>query len=348
MLYNEYISIKSIVIHKVNNKVHDEGIIFSKRELSLNEEVRKLLTSYFVLPFKSNEYYTLYHDSNLKYNEVFGFVSEIFANPNSIYEQSVSLAKHLYDKSSHPQIKGGEFYTVYFKDCIINGDTVDAVGLFKSENKDTFLKIYTSDNGFEVGSEQGININKLDKGCLIFNTEQENGYIVAVVDNTNKKIEAKYWVDDFLHVRQRKDEYYDTQNVLSLCKNFVIKELPLQFDISKADQVEILNKSVKFFKENENFNIVEFEQKVIGQKEIINNFNQFKNEYQKERDIVISDRFVISDSAVRKQSKTFKSIIKLDKNFHIYIHGEDNQFIRKGFDNETGMYYYQLYFKEQQ
>lgn len=348
MLYNEYISIKNIVIHKVNNKSHDEGVVFSKRELSLNEEVRALLTSYFVLPFKSNEYYTLYHDSDLKYNEVFGFVSEIFANPDSIYEQSVSLAKHLYEKSSHPQIKGGEFYTVYFKDCIINGDTVDAVGLFKSENKDTFLKIYTSDNGFEVGSEQGININKLDKGCLIFNTEQENGYIIAIVDNTNKKIEAKYWVDDFLHVRQRKDEYYDTQNTLSMCKNFVTKELPQQFDISKAEQVEMLNKSVKFFKENENFNIAEFEQKVIGQKEIIDNFNQFKTEYQKERDISISDSFVISDSAVKKQSKTFKSVIKLDKNFHIYIHGEDNQFIRKGFDKETGMHYYQLYFKEEQ
>ncbi|MDR0604368.1 MAG: hypothetical protein LBG80_08720 [Bacteroidales bacterium] len=40
-------------------------------------------------------------------------------------------------------------------------------------------------------SEKGININKLDKGCLIFNTERENGYIVAVVDNTNKGTDAQ-------------------------------------------------------------------------------------------------------------------------------------------------------------
>jgi hypothetical protein len=55
--------------------------------------------------------------------------------------------------------------------------------------------------GFEIESEKGVNINKLDKGCLIFNTEKEKGYIVAVVDNTNKGADAQYWVDDFLHVQ---------------------------------------------------------------------------------------------------------------------------------------------------
>lgn len=69
---------------------------------------------------------------------------------------------------------------------------MDAVGLFKSENKDTFLKVYPSGDGFEIESQQGVNINKLDKGALIFNTDKENGYIVAIVDNTNKGAEAHY------------------------------------------------------------------------------------------------------------------------------------------------------------
>jgi hypothetical protein len=30
----------------------------------------------------------------------------------------------------------------------------------------------------------------------------------------NKDVEAQYWIDDFLHVRQRKDEYYNTQNIM--------------------------------------------------------------------------------------------------------------------------------------
>ena len=40
-----------------------------------------------------------------------------------------------------------------------------SVGLFKSENKDTFLKVFPNktDGGFVIESEKGININKLDR-----------------------------------------------------------------------------------------------------------------------------------------------------------------------------------------
>jgi len=342
------ITLESIVLHKVGNKLRDEGVSFSKSSIQINENINKLLLHYFLSSFKSEEYFNFFHNIDINMNEVFVCIGKIFDDPQNLYEQSKNISKHLYEQSTHPQIKSGEFYVVHFTNCIINGKTVDAVGLFKSENKDTFLKINLSENSFDIKSEKGINVNKLDKGCLIFNTEPENGYIVAIVDNTNKKIEAKYWVDDFLHARQREDEYFNTQNLLSLCKNFIIKELPQQVEMSKVEQAELLNKSMNFFKENDNFHITEFEQKVIGKKDIINNFKEFKKVFQGERDINISDNFIISDSAVKKQSKTFKSIIKLDKNFQIYIHGEDNQFIKKGFDKEIGMSYYQLYFEEEQ
>jgi hypothetical protein len=344
MLYKEHVVIKSAVVHSVGNKLNQEDIHFSKRNLSIEEEINQLLTDYFLSPFKSSEYFNFYHDIDINMNEVFVCASKIFDNSETLLEQSVNLAKHLYDKSIHPKIKGGEFYTVYFKDCIIDGETVDAVGLFKSENKDTFLKVYPSGEGFEIESEKGININKLDKGCLIFNTERENGYVVAVVDNTNKGVEAQYWVDDFLHVRQRKDEYYNTQNILSLTKDFVKNELPQQFDISKADQIDLLNKSVKFFKEKDNFNMEEFANEVIEQPEVIKSFNQYKSDYQQEYDLDIADNFTISESAVKKQARIFKSVIKLDKNFHIYVHG-NRELIEQGSD-EKGKYY-KIYYQDE-
>ena len=257
----------------------------------------------------------------------------------------MNLAKHLYEKSTHPKIKGGEFYTVYFKDCILDGETVDAIGLFKSENKDTFLKVFPTNEGFGIESEKGININKLDKGCLIFNTEKENGYVVAVVDNTNKGAEAQYWIDDFLHVRQRKDEYYNTQNVLTMTKNFVTHELPQHFEVTKADQVDLLNKSVKFFKENENFDMLEFSNEVMANPDVIATFNQFKTSFQQERDLDLAENFSISESAVKKQARVFKSVIKLDKNFHIYIHGH-RELIEQGTD-EQGRKFYKIYYQEE-
>lgn len=336
--------LQHITLHKVGNKTTEDSYILSQNYLSLGDEMKEILTQYFLSPFKSDEYFQFYHESDLGLNEVYTYVSKIFDNPETLHEQSVNLAKHLYEQSNHPKIKGGEFYTVYFKDCMVGGETADAVGLFKSENKDTFLKVLLQEENFNLESEQGINIKKLDKGCLIFNTCKENGYVVAIVDNTNKGVDAQYWIDDFLHVRQRQDEYYNTQNLLSLCKDFVTKELPQQFDVSKADQVEMLNKSVKFFKEKDNFDMEEFANEVIGQPEVIESFHQYKTDFQQERDIEIVDQFNISESAVKKQARSIKSVIKLDKNFHIYVHG-DRKLIEQG-EDEKGKFY-KVYYREE-
>jgi hypothetical protein len=277
-------------------------------------------------------------------NEVFVCAGKIFDNPETLLEQSVHLAKHLYEQSIHPKVKDGEFYTVYFNDCIIDGEMVDAIGLFKSENKDTFLKVLPTGDSFEIESEKGININKLDKGCLIFNTEQENGYVVAVVDNTSKGPDAQYWMDDFLHVNQRHDGYYHTQQALSLCKNFIKDELPQQFEVSKPEQSALLNKSLQFFKKKDNFNMHEFANEVMEQPEMVESFNRYKSAYQQEFDIDLADDFAISDSAVKKQARVFKSVIKLDKNFHIYVHGDRN-LIKQGAD-ENGKFY-KIYYREE-
>ncbi|MDR1793587.1 MAG: nucleoid-associated protein [Bacteroidales bacterium] len=336
--------ITNISLHSVGNKSAEELLLLSKQNLNLADNVKEILNFYFTNAFKTEEYFQFFHDTDLSLNEVYTYISEIFTNPETLLEQSVNLAKHLYEQSTHPKIKGGEFYTVYFTDCVIDGKTVDAVGLFKSENKDTFLKVFPKGDGFEIESEKGININKLDKGCLIFNTEKENGYIVAVVDNTNRGIDAQYWIDDFLHVRQRQDEYYNTQNIMSLCKNFVAKELPQQFEVSKADQIDLLNKSVQFFKEKDTFNLEDFTNEVIVQPEIIQSFNAYKTDYQQEYEIEFSDNFPISDSAVKKQARVFKSVIKLDKNFHIYVHG-NRQLIEQGEDSKGK--FYKIYYNEE-
>jgi len=346
MISTEQIEIQSIVVHNVGNKLNDEGIRFSKSELRTDESIHDLLLTYFFSPFKSNEYYNLYHESDIKLNEVFSYVSDIFDNPEALFDQSENLAKHLYEQSVHPKVKGGELYVAYFHDCILDGETVDAVGLFKSETKETFLKVYPKNDGYYIESEAGINIHKLDKGCLIFNIEREKGYLVSVIDNLNKGGEAQYWIDHFLHVQPRKDEYYQTKNVLNMCKSFVLDKFPEQFDVSKADQAEMLNKSVKFFKDNDNFDLDDYANEVMQAPDMISSFKSYKTEFEVEHDLKLSDNFDISNTAVKKQSKFFKSIIKLDKNFHIYVHS-DSQQITKGFDQASGMNYYQLFFKEE-
>ena len=60
----------------------------------------------------------------------------------------------------------------------------------------------------------------------------------------------------------------------------------------------------------------------------------------------LEDNFDISETAVKKQARIMKSVIKLDKNFHVYVHGKRDM-ITRGYDHERQMRYYQLYFNEE-
>ena len=90
----------------------------------------------------------------------------------------------------------------------------------------------------------------------------------------------------------------------------------------------------------------EFGNEVIGHAEGIESFKTFKKNHEDEYSMEGSDSFAINEAAVKKQAKSYKSILKLDKNFHIYIHG-DKDLIEKGFDEEKDMNFYKVYFKNE-
>ena len=345
--FNE-INIQDVIVHHIGSKPDEEGVQLSNTPMQLNDDrTRELLMRYFLTPFKPGELFHLKHDEDINLNVVYSIASNIFSDPASFTEQSVELANHLYAESTHPKIRTGELYVVYFNNCFIEGETVDAIGLFKSESKETFLKVKATGKNFSITYDDGINVNKLDKGCLIFNMEQDKGFLLAIVDNINKSAEAQYWRDNFLTVKPRKDEYHQTKSYLDMCKTFVLEQVPKEFETSKADQADFLNKSATYFKKNEDFAFDEFANQVIKQPEVIESFKEYKKNYGTANDMEMEDEFVISSPAVKKQSKVFKSVIKLDKNFHIYVHGT-REYITKGFDEKTGMHYYQLYFKEEE
>lgn len=341
----------TISVHHVGNQAQSELYALSDHPLELKDEVISgLLKHYFLAPFqKVVEVYHLMHNSNdLALNEVHHFVSQIFEDKDRFHEMSQQLARHLYNVANHPNIKSGEVYVAYFKDVQIEGNLLDAIGIFKSENKETYLKVYPDKGGFNVDYEENaININKLDKGVLIFNIEKENGYKVVVIDTANRGQDAAvYWKDDFLQLKVRNDSYNQTSNALGVYKDFVTNKIDAEFDMSKTDKIDLLNRSMKYFKEKETFDIDEFADEVISNPKAIQSFKNYKNQFEDEFDTRINDTFEISNNAVKKQNKAYKSILKLDKNFHIYIHG-DNKLIEKGFDEDRGMNYYKVFFKEE-
>lgn len=336
--------IQNLILHKVGNKVANEELIISKEETQLDEDLSFLLSHYFLSHFKFNEKYSFYHDVELSLNETYYYVSRIFNNPNFFIEHSKNLARYLYSLSTHPKIKGGEFYIVYFNNCFLNEEKLEAIGLFKSENKDTFLEIEQKDSYFGVDSKKGININKLDKGCLIFNTPKQEGYLVSIVDNTNR-LDAQYWKDDFLGIEPVKDEFHQTNEFLDITKQFLTNKIQDEFEISKTDQIDLLNRSVDYFKTHDVFDRKEFEEDLFEDDTIKESFKNFSDSYQEEKEFNIPDSFEISDNAVKKQARAFKRILKLDENFQIHIKG-NRDLIEKGID-EKGRKFYKIYYKEE-
>ena len=343
-------SLTRISIHFTGNKIIDESYRLSDKPLEIEDEILStLLMQYFLSPFeKVNEVYRLYHPSgNLGLNEMYYFSTAIFNELEKFHENSEQITKHLFDVSAHPKIKSGEVYIVYFDKLQIEGELHQALGIFKSENKESYLKVQPNEEGFNLRyEEQAINIKKLDKGCIIFNTEKEEGYKVSIIDQTNSN-EAAYWMDDFLKLTMRNDSYNQTNNTLSVYKKFITTQVDEEFNISKTDKIDLLNRSIKYFKEKDHFNMDEFNKEVIGYEEGIQSFNNYKKTYEQEADVQMDDSFAINDAAVKKQARAYKSILKLDKNFHIYIHG-NKEFIEKGFDEEKNMNFYKVYFKNEE
>lgn len=339
--------LEKAIVHKIGNPTRGEDLKLSANPLTLNDEiVRALLVRYFLSPFNEHDQYHFTHISDLDMNEVYHYARNIFNDPASFQQQSVFLAQLLYQKSTHARVKEGELYVVLFDKILLDGEEKKALGIFKSETKETFLKIFQHGGGWELAAEDGININKLDKGCLVFRTNENDGYKVCVVDNTNKQQDAQYWITDFLQVQPYADSYHHTTQAIGLCKLFIENEYAEKFDISRTDQIDMMNKSMDYFKSREQFNLQEFAEEVIHHPDVVNSFMGFKQSFEANRNYAIDENFDINGVALKKQAKVFKSVLKLDKNFHVYIHGR-RDLIERGYDAESGKKYYKLYYEEE-
>jgi 37-kD nucleoid-associated bacterial protein len=193
--------------------------------------------------------------------------------------------------------------------------------------------------------KEGVELTKIDKGCLIIDGKADEGYDILIFDNQNRVEEAQYWKEKFLGLVPQKDEFHQTQHFLTLTRQFITEQLETEHKLPKTDQINLLNKSIDYFKSKESFDIEEFQKDVFVQDEVIVSFRNFGSRYAESNDFDISANFEISAGAVKKQARIYKSVVKLDRNFHIYIHGRTD-LIEKGVDLD-GRKYYKIYYQEE-
>ncbi len=338
-------AISGLSLHWVGNKSREENIhkgMTAHRDFG--EAAENSFLHFFLTPFKAAaEFYSFYHPTDLKFNEVRSHAGDFLDRQLSFEAFSDNMAATLYEYSEHPNISGGELFVVQFEGITFNGEAVEALGLYKSESRDTFIKTWQEAAGLSYQFDSGININKIDKACLILRETPEHDFTVCVLD---KSRDTRYWMDDFLKLTTRRDDFHFTKDYLDVTKKFVTEKMPELYEVSKTDCIDYLNKSINYFREKDQFAKEEFLSDVFRHEEVIDTFNRFREDYTREYGLDLpEDSFDISSQAVKKQSRVFKSVLKLDKNFHVYIHG-DKSLIEQGVESD-GRKFYKIYYREE-
>lgn len=341
--------IESVSLHRVGNKNKNENIFLSTEPFPLNDEISGLLKEYFFRPFREKEenYFYLSNEVDVEFNVLYKIASEIFTEPSSVHANSKKIATHLFEQSNHPHIKSGEVYVTYLSGLLLDNEKVDAIGIFKSELKHDFLQFEEKGDNMDILIQQGININKLDKGCIIFNTNKEEGYKVLSVDSN--RYDAKYWLENFLDVEALSDDNFKTKNYLKLCQNFA-KDVVLPAE-DKQQEVLFMNRAVNHFAKNDAFEESAFLNEVMENPELIPEFKHYKVEKGPKYSIEDVSNFDIANKAVSDARRKIKSVINLDTNIQIkldFINPDSaDKFVEKGWDEERQMYYYLVYFNKE-
>lgn len=342
------VEIDQLIVHRVGNKNKETGNFLSDATLPVDEDLHALLSRYFFKPFlQQTESYQFSHAVDLAYHPVKGLTEKLMENPSEFAQISQQLVEHLYDQSNHPHIKTGDVFVVLFSDLMLNNRLRKGIGIFKSENKESFLKLMENNENLGLNTLEGININKLDKGCLIFDTDEEIRLQVLSVDQNS--YDADYWKHDFLGVEYIEDNHFTTKNYLELCKGFA--EDVIKPNATKKAEVDFLNASVKFFDQNDSLQNHQFQDQVfdnVVQKEA---FVEYQRHFEMEREIKFDDAFDISKPILQKEKRKIKNFIKLDTNIQIKLDFNNpessERFIEQGYDEERGMHFYKVFFNKE-
>ncbi len=338
-------SIYKCIIHKVGNKFNSTKNAFSEKEIIFDEASYDLMLPFLLRPFGNVvQSYRFNHHSNLELNEINNYSNLIFGDEDQFIDTSKHIVTHLFEQSNSAQIKTGDVLVCHFNGIQYNEMTVDAIGIFKIENKTNFFQTYLENNSYDVLVQTGINSKKVDKGCLILNTSDREGNIILSVDNNN--YDTQYWINKFLNIKYADDTNSHTQNYIELCKEFSTEVIKSTY--GEHERNTFLAKSVDFLKENEIVNVERFKDEVFEEDKYKTLFDDYKKEFEGENDILIRNQFDMSEAVLNKEKKKIKTDIKLDTNIQIKLDIDapdaSTEYLERGYDEDKKMHYYKVFF----
>jgi 37-kD nucleoid-associated bacterial protein len=341
-----------LVLAKVGHPQRDEPLQTSKEIFKIDEKEQESLSAIFLKPFKNLSAHRFSHHSSLEQHEMNRLASEIFASDDGLLEKGCEIAKRLYAKSNHPNIKSGDLCISLIKDIDLDGQLIQGLCILKSESVVPFLSISTRDGDLQLHAEQGINPEKIDKGCLILDHLASKGYYVLTFDRSGS--DSRFWVRDFLGVVAISDSPFLTNKYASMAVAFLEKEkkdkVSANDDTPPWDTSNAARDAITYFEEKEQFSIQEFEEEVLKTPEAKAKFAEHRDQVEKEQGHKLEDTFEISKKDVSKAKKKIRTSMKLDTGVEIRLKpalaAKPEQVLEHGFDEARKMKFIKIYFNE--
>lgn len=350
-------SATALVLAKVGHPQRDEPLETSKDLFRIPEEDQEALTAIFLKPFKNLTPHRFKHHASLEQHEMNACAKAIFTDRSALYEKGCEIAKRLYAKSNHPNIKSGDLCIALVEEIDVDGELRQGICILKSESVVPFLSISTKDGDLHLHKEQGINPEKIDKGCLIIDHHADKGYYIQTFDRSGT--DSRFWVRDFLGVLPMTDPSFLTKNYTNMAVAFLEKEKKEKKTAAVAEDDDLPpwettkpeKDALSYFEEKESFSLHEFEDEVLKTPEAKKRFAEHKAQVEEEQGQRFEDSFAISKKDVSKVKKKLQqSVMKLDTGVEIRLKPtaveKADRVLEHGYDEAKKMKFIKVFFNE--
>jgi len=350
-------SATGLVLAKVGHPQREEPLETSKEVFKIAEDDQEALTALFLKPFKNLAGHRFSHHSSLDQHEMNVCARTIFESAASLYEKGCDIARRLYSKSNHPNIKSGDLCISLVDDIEVDGQLTQGICILKSESVVPFLSISTRDGDLHLHTEQGINPDKIDKGCLILNHFPAKGFYVLTFDRSGT--DSRFWVRDFLGVLPVTDPSFLTKNYANLAVAFMEQEKkdkksapkPVDDDAPPWETSNGAQDALTYFEEKETFSLQEFEEQVLKTPDAKARFAEHRSKVEEEQGHRLDDSFAISKKDLGKaKKKMVQSVMKLDTGVEIRLKpsaiAKADRVLEHGYDEGKKMKFIKVFFNE--
>ena len=314
--------------------------LINNSQIGMEDLDSATLKDFFIKPFSNvKTEFSFSHPVDLSYNVVYQTVLKIIEDADFV-KCSQDIFRHLQSVSTSPAIKDGDLFIARISDVLIDDSFCDGLGIFKIERKNDFIETYLDKDGnMRFAVKNGFSANRIDKACLIVLTKSMPKCMI--IDTSR---DTRFWRQDFLGLIPMPNAYSKSKAVIDVFQSFVTDELSRCTNLTKNEQVNMLNKWTENAKSSDKIDISRMADDVLLDDETKNQFWAYCKAYEEREGIRLSGTFEADRKAISIPKKI--RTIKLDDTAEINLM-KTGSFIERGFDEGRGLNYYKLYFSKE-